>query len=81
MTHCDDEENVRMRALLDKGVLETHEVNVLVEYAKQNGGIEYAYDTMRKLRDEAVLCIEKFQNNNSRQALLDLLDYTISRDI
>ena len=81
LTHCDDEENLRMRALLDKGVLETHEVNVLVEYAKQNGGIEYAYDTMRKLRDEAVLCMEKFQSNNSRQALLDLLDYTISRDI
>ena len=80
ITHHDDAENKRMRQLLEKEQLDATEIGALIEYAKANGGIEYAYQRMQELRDEAVRTLEGFSHNDTYQALVSILDYTIARD-
>ena len=69
-----------MLALSKKEVLDTNEINTLIEYAKQHGGIEYAYDTMQRLRDEAVEIISQFPTSQTRDHFIAIIDYIISRD-
>jgi octaprenyl-diphosphate synthase len=67
-------------ALSKKEILDTNEINTLIEYAKQHGGIEYAYDTMQRLRDEAVEIISQFPASQTRDHFIAIIDYIISRD-
>ena len=69
-----------MLALSKKEILDTNEINTLIEYAKQHGGIEYAYDTMQRLRDEAVEIISQFPASQTRDHFIAIIDYIISRD-
>ena len=80
ITHHDGAENKRMRQLLEKEQLDAAEIGALIEYAKANGGIEYAYQRMQELRDEAVRTLEGFPHNDTYHALVSILDYTIARD-
>mgnify|MGYP003305296685 CR=1 FL=1 len=80
ITHNNDAENERMRALLDNDSLDSNAIETLIDYAKRMGGIEYAQERMLQLRNEAVASLETLPDSPARQALIDLLDYTISRE-
>jgi octaprenyl-diphosphate synthase len=47
------EEHDRMMELARKELLEPEEIATLIDYAVDNGGIEYACETMNRLREEA----------------------------
>lgn len=80
ITHHNDAENASMRTLLEKDQLDAQEIEILIEYAKSHGGIEYAYETMQKLRQEAVQALDTLPHNSTYDALVAILDYTIARD-
>lgn len=70
-----------MLQLSQKEELSADEISRLIDYAKANGGIDYAVNTMRKLRDRAVeLLISKFPPSATRDSLVAIFDYTISRE-
>lgn len=69
-----------MLALSKKEVLNTGEINTLINYAKSNGGIEYAYDTMHRLRNEAAEILTQLPESEARQHFITIIDYIISRD-
>ena len=69
-----------MLALSKKEILDTDEINTLIEYAKRHGGIEYAYNTMQRLRDEAVEIISQFPESQTRDFFIAIIDFIISRD-
>ena len=69
-----------MLALSKKEVLDTDEINSLIAYAKQHGGIEYAYDTMQRLRNEAIEILAQLPDSEARQHFVTIIDYIISRD-
>ena len=69
-----------MLALLQKDVLDSSEIETLIRFAVDGGGIEYAYDTMRRLRDEAAALLERFPASPVRDAFLSLIDYIIARE-
>lgn len=69
----------RMRSLLAKGNLDDEEIATLIEFAKSNGGIEYAYDVMKSLRDKSFAILETLPTNEWRDAFAYIMDYTISR--
>ena len=52
----------------------------LIEFTKENGGIEYARQTMEHLRVEAVDLVSEFRNKDVRQALERYIDFVIGRD-
>ncbi len=73
-------ENESMRSLAAKDILSDDEISRLTAYAVACGGIDYAYDTMARLRDEARGCLAPLPATPARAALLDLLDIIIARD-
>lgn len=70
-----------MLALSHKDNLTTEEIATLINYAKNNGGIEYAYEKMTELRNRAVEIIEQLPDNEAREAFIAILDYIIARDL
>lgn len=66
-----------MRALAMKDSLTAAEVSQLQQFARDNGGIDYAYATMKRLRDEAAQLLAPLPRTAE---LLALFDYIIARD-
>lgn len=71
----------RMVELSRHEQLEDSEIAMLMEYARNNGGIDYAYDAMKSMRDEAVAMLTSaFEPSHERETLIELFDYVIHRD-
>lgn len=76
-----DEDHGRMTALARKELLEPAEISELIEYAIANGGIDYAYQTMERLRDQACDILRaNFPPSATLDAFLSLIDFIITRD-
>ena len=70
-----------MLDLSHKDNLTTEEIATLINYAKNNGGIEYAYEKMTELRNQAVEIIKQLPDNEARESFIAILDYIIARDL
>lgn len=68
-----------MLSLSRQEELSTDEINRLISYARENGGIDYAYDKMSSLRAQAAPILDRFDNKTVTTRLSDILDYTIHR--
>lgn len=81
LQHGPSEEVKRMKSLLEKNQpLSADDVSLLVEFTKAMGGIEYAQARMKNMAFETKKLLSTFPENRSRQALMDLIDYFISRN-
>lgn len=68
-----------MRRLADSDSLTTEQIETLIDFAKAEGGIEYAYATMERLRAEARSILEPYPDSEAKQAFMSLFDYIIKR--
>lgn len=80
LTTTQGERTDRMTALARRESLTPAEVSELIEFAIENGGIDYAYATMNRLRDEAAALLNRFPDSDARRALLALIDFIIVRE-
>lgn len=72
-------DNDRMLDLCRKDQLSDSEIEVLIEYAKSNGGIEYAREKMRELQQKAESVLDTFEESDAREQMRKLLAYVVSR--
>lgn len=70
-----------MLQLSQQEELSADDINRLIEYAKANGGIDYAYSTMESLKAQAAPILDRFDNKAVTGYLADILDYTIHREV
>lgn len=70
-----------MLQLSQQEELSADDINRLIEYAKANGGIDYAYATMESLKAQAAPILDRFDNKAVTGYLADILDYTIHREV
>lgn len=75
----DGKESAKMRDLLLRGDLNDSEIAVLIDFAKENGGIDYAYSVMEGMRKQGDDLLHKLPANEWRDKFADLFDFTISR--
>jgi octaprenyl-diphosphate synthase len=61
-------------------VLSDDEIAVIIDFARNNGGIDYAYDTMARLRNEAAEIFAQIPQNGEQFTLMDIFDFIIARD-
>ncbi|MDO4497616.1 MAG: polyprenyl synthetase family protein [Bacteroidales bacterium] len=80
--HAPEDLNARMRSLLINNNigLAQNEVETLVEFAKEMGGIEYAQKKMLQLSNEAKEILVSFPESEARETLLNVIDYFVSRN-
>ncbi|WP_201980144.1 polyprenyl synthetase family protein [Hymenobacter rubidus] len=55
-------------------------VQQVIEFVKKSGGLEYAIQTMKRYRDEALTILHSFPESPSRTSLEQLINYTIERE-
>lgn len=55
-------------------------VHQLIDYVKENGGLDYAKGKMNEYRDEALEILYSFPESEARQAMEHLVHYTINRE-
>lgn len=55
-------------------------VNFLIAFAKEEGGIEYAVKRMQEYRNKAVELLLLLPESEARESLIQLADYIITRD-
>ncbi|WP_300507444.1 polyprenyl synthetase family protein [uncultured Duncaniella sp.] len=79
LTKTDAPRREEMIAMLrEERALSDSDIRRLIEFAHQNGGIDYAYATMERMRAEAVAILDKF-NTPVTDEFKALLDFVISR--
>lgn len=79
LSHTESPRHGEMRRLADSDSLTTEQIETLIDFAKAEGGIEYAYATMERLRAEARSILEPYSDNEAKRAFLSLFDYIIKR--
>ena len=57
------------------------EINVLVEFTKENGGIDYAVQVMNDYAEKAKGLLVSFPDSDVKQALIAYVDYVIDRTL
>lgn len=75
-----EEKSKEMRELIMKGELTEEEIGKLVDFAKDNGGVDYAFDVMRKMQTEATDIINHYPDSEAKETLIEIFDFIISRD-
>ena len=81
LTKDDAEDHDEMNRLVHKEMLDTDEIEQLIEFAKANGGIDYAYNEMTKLRDEAERELEAYGDCDTIESLKAIFNFVIEREI
>ena len=79
LSHTESPRHEEMRRLTEDESLTTEQIETLIDFAKAEGGIEYAYATMERLRAEARSILEPYPDNEAKRAFLSLFDYIIKR--
>ena len=72
----------RLFAVLGRGSAKTTDVQVerLIDFAKANGGIEYAERRMMDYHDKAIEALDPLPDSPAKKALVDLADYIVYRE-
>lgn len=68
-------------AHVKNGTATSEEIQSLVAFTKQGGGIDYAEQKMQELRAEAHTLLSSWHNEEVRNALADYIDYVVERNI
>ena len=58
---------------------DTKSVQLLIQQVRESGGIDYARSKMLEYKDEAIELLHEFPDSPSRQALEEIIEFTISR--
>lgn len=69
-----------MTALARKERLTTDEINTLITYAVDHGGIDYAYSVMADMRRRAISLLEPLPDTPEKRAFISLISYIIDRE-
>lgn len=55
-------------------------VREVIQFVKDNGGIEYTQQTMRKYSEEALAVLDEFPENEYKESLITMVNYVMERD-
>jgi len=80
LNNADQEDAEPMRDMIIKGNLSEEEIHTLIDFAKREGGIDYAFETMRRMQEEADRIIDRYPDSDSKEAFKEIFEFIISRD-
>lgn len=72
-------ERLRILRLIKRKNNNTEAVNELVDLVVKNGGLEYSAQQMNLFREEAIRGLKDFPDNQSRNSLINLMNYITER--
>ena len=75
-----ESESQPMKEFLVRGDLTTGEIERLIDFAIEHGGIEYAYSRMRAMQKEAEHLLDPYPDSKWKESFRELFEYIISRN-
>jgi octaprenyl-diphosphate synthase len=82
LTHEHDDAMNQLAKKVKQGTITSEEIAILVQFAKEKGGIAYAEQRMRDFHHDAQRFIDtRIQDATMRQSLQAYLDYVIQRSL
>ena len=81
LNHTDMPSILTLAKKVKAGTINSDEIAVLVEFTKQNGGIEYAEQKMEEFAKEAQKYIDECVKPDLKKAYTAYLDYVIQRNL
>ena len=76
----DKKESDAILQIIKKADFTAENILLLIDFAKNNGGTDYALQKMAEYKQKAAGLIEKFPISNAKNSLLKLIDYVIERN-
>ena len=64
-----------------QGCASAQDIADIIQFTKDNGGIEYAQNKMSALKEEAIKLLEHFKNPEIKEALKLYIDYVVDRKL
>lgn len=74
-----ESESRPMRDLLMAGNLTASDIEMLIKFAKAHGGIDYAYDRMREMQQDAEKILAPMPDTASKRAFGEIFEFIIER--
>ena len=81
LTHYESPAMMKLARKVKNGTINADEIAVLIEFAKQYGGIKYAEKKMEQLAKEAKVFIDECVKPELKEAFSAYLEYVIQRNI
>lgn len=81
LNRVDLPEHDEMLALVNKENLDCDDINRLIDFAKRAGGIDYAFEVMRRLRDEANDVLMPYSPDDAVDQFREIFNYVIERKL
>lgn len=79
LNKASETERNHFKEVLSKRELNEQEVEHLISFAKENGGVEYAYQSMKSYSQKATDLIMQMEDSPVREALLTAIEYIVER--
>ena len=76
-----DEQMLTLARKVKSRNVSQEEINILVEFTKENGGIHYAEEVMRGYSEKAKHLLDKYPSSDTKQALFAYVDYVVERTL
>jgi len=76
---CDVKDKKRILSTIRKHHKNDKKVAEVIEFVRQNGGIEYTFDKMIHYRDLALEVLNQFEESDTKSALVELVHFTTER--
>ncbi|GHS91731.1 octaprenyl-diphosphate synthase [Bacteroidia bacterium] len=73
------EEAAKMLKLIRESNFTINNIQLLINFAKEFKGIEYAETKMKNIRQQALALLDDFPETEAKKALIELVDYVIER--
>ena len=79
MDNSNKEEKKKIIRTVKRRNQDPKSVQLLINQVQESGGIEYAQSKMIEYKNKAIELLHEFPDNEARQALEDIIEFTISR--
>ncbi len=76
---CNPKDKKRIISTIRRHHKNDKKVAEIIEFVRNNGGIEYTFDKMIQYRDKALKILENFDDSETKTALTELVHYTTER--
>jgi len=70
----------KIRSIVKSNNHKSKNVQAVIEFVKESGGIDYANRVMRRYIDEALSILDGFEDSSYKHSLQQMVEFTVSRD-
>ncbi|MCM1291398.1 MAG: polyprenyl synthetase family protein [Prevotella sp.] len=79
LRNAPEKESTPARQMLAEGNLNDEQIQQLIRFAISHGGVDYAFETMRKMQHKACGLLEAYPDSEWKTSFIEIFDYIISR--